>query len=55
MEKIKKENKGYSSRFGMLCVMLAASVGTGNLWRYPRLVCEYGGGFVFVDVYKRQV
>lgn len=50
MEKIKKENKGYSSRFGMLCVMLAASVGTGNLWRYPRLVCEYGGGFVFVTV-----
>lgn len=49
MEKL-SGNKGYSSRFGMICVMLAASVGTGNLWRYPRLVCEYGGGFVFVTV-----
>lgn len=30
--------------------MVAGSVGTGNLWRYPRLTCQYGGAFVVATV-----
>lgn len=28
----------YSSRFALICVLIGRSVGTGNLWRFPRLV-----------------
>lgn len=41
---------GYASRFGLLMVMVGGSVGTGNLWRFPRLVCTYGGAFVIAAV-----
>ncbi len=46
------ENKksGYGSRIGLLCVLVAGSVGTGNMWRYPRLVCTYGGAFVVATI-----
>ncbi len=39
---------GYSSRFGLICVLIAASVGTGNIWRFPRLVASYGGAFIVI-------
>ena len=45
METLNKKKDGYSSRFGLLMVMVGGSVGTGNLWRFPRLVCTYGGAF----------
>lgn len=45
-----KEKRTYSSRFGLLCILVGGSVGTGNLWRYPRLVAGYGGGFTIVMV-----
>ena len=49
MEKIKEKGAGYSSRFGMLCVLIGGSVGTGNMWRFPRLVANCGGGsFIIV-------
>lgn len=38
METLNKKKDGYSSRFGLLMVMVGGSVGTGNLWRFPRLV-----------------
>lgn len=28
----------YSSRFALICILIGRSVGTGNLWRFPRLV-----------------
>lgn len=45
-----QEKNGYGSRFGLLCLMVGGSVGTGNLWRYPRLACQYGGGFILATV-----
>lgn len=50
METLNKKKDGYSSRFGLLMVMVGGSVGTGNLWRFPRLVCTYGGAFVIAAV-----
>ncbi len=34
----------FSSRLGMMLVMLGMAVGTGNIWRFPRIVAQNGGG-----------
>lgn len=41
----KKENaKGFSTRWGLVLTLVGASVGTGNVWRFPRMVALKGGG-----------
>lgn len=44
------KNSGYSSRFALICILIGGSVGTGNLWRFPRLVGQMGGAFILVMV-----
>ena len=34
----------FSSRWGMLLAMLGMAVGTGNIWRFPRVEGTNGGG-----------
>ena len=34
----------FTSRWGMLLVMLGMAVGTGNIWRFPRIAATNGGG-----------
>ncbi len=34
----------FSSRWGMLLAMLGMAVGTGNIWRFPRIAASNGGG-----------
>ncbi len=34
----------FSSRWGMMAAMLGMAVGTGNIWRFPRIVASNGGG-----------
>ncbi len=34
----------FSSRTAMLLAMLSMAVGTGNIWRFPRIVASNGGG-----------
>ena len=34
----------FSSRWGMLLAMLGMAVGTGNIWRFPRVAASNGGG-----------
>jgi NSS family neurotransmitter:Na+ symporter len=34
----------FSSRWGMLLAMLGMAVGTGNVWRFPRIAATNGGG-----------
>ncbi len=34
----------FSSRRGMMLAMLAMAVGTGNIWRFPRIAAKNGGG-----------
>jgi len=38
----------FSSRWGMLLAMLGMAVGTGNIWRFPRIAASNGGGTFLV-------
>jgi NSS family neurotransmitter:Na+ symporter len=36
--------ESFSSRWTMILVMLGMAVGTGNIWRFPRIAAQNGGG-----------
>lgn len=36
--------EAFSSRLVMMLVMLGMAVGTGNIWRFPRIAAQNGGG-----------
>ncbi len=38
------ESTGFSSRWAMMLAMLSMAVGTGNIWRFPRIAATNGGG-----------
>ena len=44
------ERASFSGKMGFILATAAASVGLGNLWRFPYMVSHYGGG-AFVVVY----
>ncbi len=37
-------SEGFNTRTGMMLAMLSMAVGTGNIWRFPRIAAENGGG-----------
>ena len=36
-------NQRFSSRLGLLLSAIGIAVGTGNIWRFPRIVAQSGG------------
>jgi NSS family neurotransmitter:Na+ symporter len=38
----------FSSRWGLMLAMLGMAVGTGNIWRFPRIAATNGGGSFLV-------
>ena len=36
-------NQRFSSRLGLLLSVLGIAVGTGNIWRFPRIAAQIGG------------
>ncbi len=38
------DSAGFSSRWAMMLAMLSMAVGTGNIWRFPRIAATNGGG-----------
>ncbi len=47
---MKKERGSFSGRIGFVLSAAGASVGLGNIWRFPYLCARYGGG-IFLLVY----
>jgi NSS family neurotransmitter:Na+ symporter len=49
MERRERRKERFDSRFGMIMAMAGSAVGLGNLWRFPFLAAQNGGGaFIFV-------
>ena len=44
------ERKGFSGKIGYVLSAAGASVGLGNIWRFPYLAAKYGGG-IFLLIY----
>ena len=49
-EKKTTKGRGFSSPLMMAISLIAASVGTGNIWRFPRVLATHGGS-AFVVAY----
>lgn len=45
-EKAAGKSKGYSSQLAFVISLIAGSVGTGNIWRFPRVAAKNGGAFI---------
>ncbi|MEA2005367.1 MAG: sodium-dependent transporter [Acidobacteriota bacterium] len=39
-----KKTEAFASRWGFIFAGLGMAVGTGNIWRFPRIVAQQGGG-----------
>jgi neurotransmitter:Na+ symporter, NSS family len=39
-----KQIEQFSSRWALLLAMIGIAVGTGNIWRFPRIAAKYDGG-----------
>jgi len=50
MEVRLSQREQFVSRLGFVAAAVGMAVGTGNIWRFPRMAAQYGGG-VFVLVY----
>ena len=50
MKTEKGAKSGFSSRLGFVLAAAGSAVGLGNLWRFPYLAAQYGGG-MFLLVY----
>ena len=38
----------FSSRWTILLASLGMAIGTGNIWRFPRMVGQYGGTYLLL-------
>jgi neurotransmitter:Na+ symporter, NSS family len=45
-----KKKLGYSSQMAFVISLIAGSVGTGNIWRFPRVAAQNGGAFVIAYI-----
>ena len=47
---MKNERSSFTGKIGYVLAAAGASVGLGNIWRFPYLAAKYGGG-VFLLIY----
>ena len=50
MNNKEKHRSSFSGGIGFVLAAAGSAVGLGNLWRFPYLVAQYGGG-IFILVY----
>ena len=50
MEQHHHERSTFSGKLGFVLSAAGASVGLGNIWRFPYLAAKYGGG-IFLLIY----
>ncbi len=50
MEKDNKKRSTFSGKLGFVLSAAGASIGLGNIWRFPYLAAKYGGG-IFLLIY----
>ena len=50
MEKNNKKRSTFSGKLGFVLSAAGASIGLGNIWRFPYLAAKYGGG-IFLLIY----
>lgn len=50
MSKQEGKRSSFSGKIGFVLAAAGASVGLGNIWRFPYLAAKYGGG-IFLLVY----
>ena len=43
-----KSSDPFSGRLGLIFATIGAAIGTGNIWRFPRMVGANGGGSFLV-------
>ena len=46
----KKKRGSFTGEIGFVLAAAGSAVGLGNLWRFPYLAAQYGGG-IFILVY----
>ena len=49
----KHKRSTFSGKLGFVLSAAGASVGLGNIWRFPYLAAKYGGG-IFLLVYRAE-
>lgn len=47
-EQMKGQNEQWSSRWGLVFAAIGMAVGTGNIWRFPRVCATNGGGAFYI-------
>lgn len=50
MKQHEAKRSSFSGRIGFVLSAAGASVGLGNIWRFPYLAAKYGGG-IFLVIY----
>ncbi len=46
--KLTSSSELFSSRLGLILTTLGMAVGTGNIWRFPRILAQNGGGALII-------
>ncbi len=53
-KQVSSSREQFSSSFGLIATAIGSAVGLGNIWRFPYIVGQYGGG-AFLVVYLAMV